>query len=93
MSIRILLLTTALLVGLFAFLGSASVQAADDDVGIAAAEVSPQIESAADDSRVEVQTYTVLAAVGAGAVALLVFMVRAVMGWVKPPPVLDESDH
>ncbi len=98
MSIRVLLLTAALLVGLFvsvvAFFGSTSAHAADDEVEIAAVEVSPQIDGVADDdSRVEVQTWTLVAVAGAAAVGLLAFMVRAIMGWVKPPPAPDESPH
>lgn len=94
MSIRVLLLTTALLVGVVVFFGSAPAQAADDDVEIAAAEVSPQGDSVVvDDSRVEVQTYTILAVVAAAGLGLLAFMVRVIMGWVKPPPPQVENSH
>ncbi len=94
MSIRVLLLIAALFVGVVVFFGSAPAQAADDDVEIAAAEVAPQGDSVVvDDSRVEVQTYTILAVVAAAAVGLLAFMVRVIMGWVKPPPAPKESAH
>ena len=94
MSIRVLLVIAALLVGALVLLGSAPAQAADDDVEIADAEVSPQGDSVVvDDSRVEVQTYTILAVVTAAAVGLLAFMVRVIMGWIKPPPPQAESAH
>lgn len=94
MSIRVLLLIAALLVGVVVFFGSTSAQATDDDVEIVAAEVSPQIEDGAvGDSRVEVQTWTIFAVVLAAAVGLQLLMLRVIMGWVKPPPVPDEADH
>ncbi len=94
MSIRILLLTAALVVGLIAVSGSTSAQAADDDVEIAAVEASPQIDGVADDdSRVEVQAWTLVGVAGAAAVGLLALMVRVIMGWVKPPPSQEESPH
>lgn len=44
-----------------------------------------------DDDRVPVQVWTVLAAGGAMALGLVLFMVRAVLGLVKPPPPPQES--
>ena len=98
MSMRVILLSAALLVGLFvgvvAFFTSTASYAADDDVEIVAVEVSPQIDAVADDdSRVEVQTWTIFAAIAGAAVGLLGFMVRVIMGWVKAPPPREESPH
>lgn len=98
MSMRVILLSAALLVGLVvgvaAFFAPTASYAADDEVKIVAVELSPQIDAVADDdSRVEVQTWTVFAAVGAAAVGLLAFMVRVIMGWVKAPPPREESPH
>ena len=49
-------------------------------------------EVADDDSRVAVQTWTVVAASSAAAVGLLLLLVRVAMGWTKPPPP-QEGDH
>ena len=49
--------------------------------------------SADDDTRVPVQVWTVLAAGGAAGVGLVVYLLRVVMGWVKPPPPQKEPDH
>ena len=54
-----------------------------------------QNDSAIDDedTRLSVQLWTVLAAAGAAGVGLLAFLLRAVMGWVKPPPPQEEPPH
>lgn len=83
----------ALIVGLFIVLGATAVQAADDGHETPIVDVSPQVDDADDDSRVEVQTWTLFAAAGAAAVGLLAFMVRVIMGWVEPPPPQEESPH
>ena len=89
-----MLVAAALMVGVFAFLGATAVQAADDGHETVIEDVSPQIDGVADDdSRVEVQTWTLLAVVAAAAVGLLAFMVRVIMGWVEPPPPPEESAH
>ncbi len=89
-----MLVAFALMVGVFAFLGATAVQAVDDGQEVAIVDVSPQADSVGDnDSRVEVQTWTLFAAAGAAAVGLLAFMVRAIMGWVEPPPPEEESSH
>jgi hypothetical protein len=66
--------------------GGWTAQAAPDaqDGGSAAAE---------NDTRVPVQVWTVLAAVSAAGVGLVLFLVRLTMGWVKPPPAPPESEH
>ena len=54
-----------------------------------------QDDSAIDDedTRLSVQLWTVLAAVGAAGVGLLAFLLRAMLGWVKPPPPQEEPPH
>ncbi len=61
---------------------------------------APPVASAQDDSaiddedtRLSVQLWTVLAAAGAAGVGLLAFLLRAVFGWVKPPPPQEEPPH
>ncbi len=93
MSIRAILIGAALIAALFVLAGAATVQAVDDSPEADVVDVAPQIDSSADDSRVEVQTWTIFAAVTASAVGLLVLMVRVIMGWVKTPPPPEESPH
>ncbi len=89
-----MLVAVALMVGVFAFRGATAVQAVDDGQEVAIVDVSPQADSVGDnDSRVEVQTWTIFAAAVAAAVGLLAFMVRAIMGWVEPPPPEEERPH
>ena len=86
-----MLVAFALTAGVLAVLGPTAVQAVDGDDEVAIVDVSPQTSDADEDNRVWVQSWTLVAAVGAAAVGLLAFMVRAIMGWVKPPPPQEES--
>ncbi len=68
--------------------------AADDD-SPAQPVTFAQDDSAIDDedTRLSVQLWTVLAAAGAAGVGLLAFLLRAMLGWVKPPPPQEEPPH
>ena len=48
--------------------------------------------SADDDRHVSVQVWTVFAAGGGAGVGLVLYLLRVVMGWVKPPPPQKEPD-
>jgi hypothetical protein len=66
-----------------------------DDAPAIIDHVPAQDDAAAQgDTRVPVQVWTVLSAAGAMAVGLLFFLVRLVLGWVKPaPPSQEEGGH
>ncbi|MGB2695904.1 MAG: hypothetical protein WBD55_12080 [Dehalococcoidia bacterium] len=49
--------------------------------------------STTDGSRDNVQVWTVLAAGGAAAIGLVLYIVRVVLGRVQPPPPQEESHH
>ena len=91
MSIRAILIGAAFVAALFVVASAATVQAVGDSPETDIVDVAPQIDSAVDDSRVEVQTWTIFAAVAAAGVGLLVLAFRVAMGWVKAPPAPDES--
>ena len=93
MSIRAILIGAALGAAFLVVGSAATAQAADDSPDASVVEIAPQIDTAVDDSRVEVQTWTIFAAAAAAGGGLLVFMVRVVMGWMKPPPPQEESPH
>ncbi len=93
MNIRAILIGAALVAALFVLAGAATAQAADDSPETGIVDVAPQADAAVDDSRVEVQTWTIFAAVSAAGVGLIVLAVRVAMGWVKSPPPPDESRH
>lgn len=49
--------------------------------------------NASDGSRVHVQVWTVMAAGGAAAIGLVLYVVRVVLGRVPPPPPREETHH
>ncbi|MCH8994475.1 MAG: hypothetical protein IH959_05830 [Chloroflexi bacterium] len=80
--------------------GSAEEQPYGDSV--AAGDNSPALPGASaqddgtiddEDTRLSVQLWTVVAAAGAAGVGLLAFLLRAMLGWVKPPPPQEEPPH
>lgn len=93
MNLRAILIGAALVAALFTVASAATAQAVDDSLDTEVVDVAPQIDDAGDDSRVEVQTWTIFAAITAACVTLLAFAGRVMMGWVKPPPPPDESQH
>jgi hypothetical protein len=52
-----------------------------------------QTPDSANDQRVPVQLWTVLAAGGAMGVGLVLFLLRIALGRVKPPPPQEEAHH
>ena len=48
-------------------------------------------DATADEQRLSVQMWTVLAAGGAAALGLVLFLLRLALGWVKPPPPQEDA--
>ena len=74
---------------------AATVERADASDGetAAGAQVELQVDGdGGDDTRVAVQLWTVLAAGGAAAVALVLFLLRVMLGRVKEAPPPSEHD-
>lgn len=60
------------------------------------AQIDTQDEPAtsnADDQRIDVQMWTVMAAGGAAALGLVLLGIRLALGWTKPVPEQEEAHH
>ncbi len=67
----------------------------DEDVGwtAPAGDFAQGASDADGDERVPVQVWTVFAAGSAMAVGLVLYLLRLVMGWTRPPPPQEEHEH
>lgn len=90
----------ALVAGVIAILAVAAIDVLTVDAatvdGVTIGQAAPQGDAppAADDTRLPVQLWTVLAAGGAAAVGLVFFVVRVMLGRVgQPPPEEDGGEH
>lgn len=73
--------------------GSGVVMRAQDDGGTTAGDAAlAQASDGAEDTRVPVQVWTVMAAGGAMAVGLVLFLVRVLLGRAQPPPPPQEGE-
>lgn len=65
----------------------------DDSIVDQAAPLMTQATGDNDDSRVEVQVWTLFVVAVAAGVGLLLLVLRMAMGWVKDPPPQEEGEH
>ena len=74
-------------------LASASTSIGPPGLGVNRQEDGTDGGTASEDDRVPVQVWTILAAGGAAAVGLVLYVVRLALGWVKPPPPPSDESH
>ncbi len=96
-AVLIAVLALALLSALLHQPAAASAHERDSALGATMAGSSHQDDpgdvTSDSDDRVPVMVWTVLAAAGAMALGLVLYLLRLIMGWVKPPPEQQEGQH